>query len=165
MDTLSKQVTNEVSSVREVQRTTGIPKTSVFHILQDVFNLCPYKLQSLNQFLPNGTAKGKEFVRWALMKASSDAQWLVNILWTGEAHFSLHGTVNTHNCRIWAQGNPNAYTGEPLCSIRVTFLVWLHFVHYFELFFLWGALWKRVMEAMLSYWRLLFENAKGKNNT
>lgn len=87
MDTLNKQVTNEVSSVRKVQKTTGIPKTSVFRILHDVLNLCPYKLQSLNQFLPNVTAKGKEFVWWALMKASSDAQWLVNVLWTGEAPF------------------------------------------------------------------------------
>ncbi|GFW55162.1 DUF4817 domain-containing protein [Trichonephila clavipes] len=43
-----------------------------------------------------------------------------NILWTDENHFSLHGDVNNHNCRIWATSNPHKYTQKPLHSPKVT---------------------------------------------
>ncbi|GFT29463.1 uncharacterized protein TNCV_2116661 [Trichonephila clavipes] len=49
-----------------------------------------------------------------------DPTWVFNILWTDEAHFSLHGEVNNHNCRIWATSNPREYTQKPLHSPKVT---------------------------------------------
>ncbi|GFY03502.1 uncharacterized protein TNCV_3211391 [Trichonephila clavipes] len=49
-----------------------------------------------------------------------DPTWVFNILWTDEAHFSLHGDVNNHNCRIWATSNPREYTQKPLHSSKVT---------------------------------------------
>ncbi|GFV01308.1 DUF4817 domain-containing protein [Trichonephila clavipes] len=49
-----------------------------------------------------------------------DPTWVFNILWTDEAHFSLHGDVNNHNCRIWATSNPREYTQKPLHSPKVT---------------------------------------------
>ncbi|GFX59364.1 DUF4817 domain-containing protein [Trichonephila clavipes] len=42
------------------------------------------------------------------------------LTWTDEAHFSLHGDVNNHNCRIWATSNPSEYTQKPLHSPKVT---------------------------------------------
>ncbi|GFX82163.1 uncharacterized protein TNCV_4398221 [Trichonephila clavipes] len=49
-----------------------------------------------------------------------DPTWVFNILWTDEAHFSLHGDVNNHNCRIWATSNPSEYTQKLLHSPKVT---------------------------------------------
>ncbi|GFV54609.1 uncharacterized protein TNCV_3578631 [Trichonephila clavipes] len=49
-----------------------------------------------------------------------DPTWAFNILWTDEAHFSLHGDVNNHNCRIWVTSNPREYTQKPLHSPKVT---------------------------------------------
>ncbi|GFT82867.1 DUF4817 domain-containing protein [Trichonephila clavipes] len=49
-----------------------------------------------------------------------DPTWVFNILWTDEAHFSLHGDVNNHNCRIWATSNSREYTQKPLHSPKVT---------------------------------------------
>ncbi|GFU35803.1 uncharacterized protein TNCV_1083631 [Trichonephila clavipes] len=49
-----------------------------------------------------------------------DPTWGFNILWTDEAHFSLHGDVNNHSCRIWATFNPHEYTQKPLHSPKVT---------------------------------------------
>ncbi|GFV18943.1 DUF4817 domain-containing protein [Trichonephila clavipes] len=46
--------------------------------------------------------------------------WVFNILWTGEAPFSLHGDVNNHYCRIWATSNPRECTQKPLHSPKVT---------------------------------------------
>ncbi|GFU14447.1 hypothetical protein TNCV_4866981 [Trichonephila clavipes] len=43
---------------------------------------------------------------------------------TNGAHFSLHGEVNTHNCRLWATSNPCVYTDKPL--IPPYSVVWVH---------------------------------------
>ncbi|GBL79723.1 hypothetical protein AVEN_18246-1 [Araneus ventricosus] len=45
-----------------------------------------------------------------------------NIFWTDEAHFHIHGYVNTQNCRIWAKENPFGHLPVPLHSEKVT--VW-----------------------------------------
>ncbi|GFY05616.1 uncharacterized protein TNCV_4402831 [Trichonephila clavipes] len=55
-----------------------------------------------------------------------DPTWVFNILRTDEAHFSLLGDVNNHNCRIWATSNPREYTQKPLHSPKVT--AWCGFV-------------------------------------
>ena len=67
----------------------------------------------------------------ALAQIDRDPQWLLNIMWTDEAHFSLHGDVNTQNCRIWVTSNPHAYITKPLHSPHVT--VWCSFTASFIL--------------------------------
>ncbi|GBN12368.1 hypothetical protein AVEN_101403-1 [Araneus ventricosus] len=52
-------------------------------------------------------------------------QWLLNIMWTGVAHFSLHGDVSTQNSRIWETSNPREYLTKQLRSPHVT--VWCGF--------------------------------------
>ncbi|GBL95532.1 hypothetical protein AVEN_54133-1 [Araneus ventricosus] len=49
-----------------------------------------------------------------------DVTWPWNILLSDEAHFCLHGHVNTHNCRIWAAENPHAIQEQPLHPVKVT---------------------------------------------
>ncbi|GFV02800.1 uncharacterized protein TNCV_1592021 [Trichonephila clavipes] len=39
---------------------------------------------------------------------------LSNLLWTDKAHFTLRGSVNTHNCRIWATENSRTVVETPL---------------------------------------------------
>ncbi|GFX03746.1 uncharacterized protein TNCV_2113181 [Trichonephila clavipes] len=62
---------------------------------------------------------------------AEDDDWLSNLLWTDEAHFTLRGSVNTHNCRIWATKNYQTLTGPgtvvetPLHDEKVT--VWVGF--------------------------------------
>ncbi|KFM66509.1 hypothetical protein X975_13440, partial [Stegodyphus mimosarum] len=58
-------------------------------------------------------------------------QWLLNVMWTDEAHFSLHGDVNTQNRRIWETSNPREYQSQPLHSPHVT--VWCGFTASFIL--------------------------------
>ncbi|GFV89014.1 uncharacterized protein TNCV_4912141 [Trichonephila clavipes] len=48
-----------------------------------------------------------------------DPTWVFNILWTDEAHFSLHGDVNNHICPIWATSNPlNGWITETVNAQR-----------------------------------------------
>ena len=98
----------------------GILKISVFRILHGVLQLYPYKLQLHQQLPPDDVAKRMAFSNWALSGFEENPQWLLSILWTDEAHFSLHGTVNTHSCKIRAKENPHAYTEETLNARRVT---------------------------------------------
>ncbi|GBN83348.1 hypothetical protein AVEN_42479-1 [Araneus ventricosus] len=54
-----------------------------------------------------------------------DNAWPWNILWTGETHFHLQGSINTQNCRIWASENPFQMQPLPLHSQKVN--VWCGF--------------------------------------
>ncbi|GFU80118.1 uncharacterized protein TNCV_579981 [Trichonephila clavipes] len=56
---------------------------------------------------------------------AEDDDWLSNLLWTDEARFTLRGSVNTHNCRIWATQNPRTVVEFPLHDEKVT--VWVGF--------------------------------------
>ncbi|GFS63037.1 uncharacterized protein TNCV_3743031 [Trichonephila clavipes] len=50
---------------------------------------------------------------------AEDDDWLSNLLWTDKAHFTLRGSVNTHNCRIWATENPSLELSWKLhCTTR-----------------------------------------------
>ncbi|GFT06311.1 uncharacterized protein TNCV_1145141 [Trichonephila clavipes] len=56
---------------------------------------------------------------------AEDDDWLSNLLWTDEAHFTLRGSVKTHNCRIWATENPRTVVETPMHDEKVT--VWVEF--------------------------------------
>ncbi|GFW10851.1 DUF4817 domain-containing protein [Trichonephila clavipes] len=92
-------IASEAASVREAARR--IPPSSVRNILRRILQLYPYKLQSCHELLPPDTAQRQAFAKWAFSKMEQDPTWVFNILWTDEAHFSLHGDVNNHNCRIF----------------------------------------------------------------
>ncbi|GFU70725.1 uncharacterized protein TNCV_4224211 [Trichonephila clavipes] len=110
------------SSARKAARRLGLPPSSVHNILRRILQLYPYKLQSCPELLPADTAQREAFAKWAFSKMEQDPTWVFNILWTDEDHFSLHGEVNNHNCRIWATSNLREYTQKPLHSPKVTAL-------------------------------------------
>ena len=103
METLASESAAGTSSAREAGRRLCLSPSSVQNILHGVLNQYPYKLQSCHELLPSDTVEREAFGRcWALSKIEQYSSWVFYILWTYEAHFSLHGDVNTHNCRIWA---------------------------------------------------------------
>jgi hypothetical protein len=131
IETLATDSTAGTSSAREAARRLGLSPSSVRNILHGILDLYPYRLQSCHEILPTDTVLREEFARWAFSKIERNPTWVFNILWTDEAHFSLHGNVNTHNCRIWATCNPREYTQHPLHSPKVT--VWCGFTGSFIL--------------------------------
>ncbi|GFS78317.1 uncharacterized protein TNCV_3172451 [Trichonephila clavipes] len=120
MEAIASEAASGTSSAREAARRLGLPPSSVRNILRRILQLYPYKLQSCHELLPADTAQREAFAKWAFSKMEQDPTWVFNILWTDEAHFSLHGDVNNHNCRIWATSNPREYTQKPLHSPKVT---------------------------------------------
>ncbi|KFM61629.1 hypothetical protein X975_19447, partial [Stegodyphus mimosarum] len=57
-----------------------------------------------------------------LIRYEEDRKWLLWILWTDEAHFSLTENVNSKNCVHWGDENPHDVSPAPLHKAKVT--VW-----------------------------------------
>ncbi|GFX46273.1 uncharacterized protein TNCV_1372151 [Trichonephila clavipes] len=76
----------------------------------------------LQELKPHDDTLRIGFANFVLSKISEDDTWIQKILWTYEAHFTLSGSVNAYNCRIWGTSNEYAKREKPLHSDYVT--VW-----------------------------------------
>ncbi|GFX77515.1 uncharacterized protein TNCV_4025651 [Trichonephila clavipes] len=99
METVAGSSMHGEVSARAVARRTGIPYTTVWFALRRTLRCYPYKIHRHHELLPGDS--------------------------TDEAHFTLRGSVNTHNCRIWATENPRTVVETPLHDEKVT--VWVGF--------------------------------------
>ncbi|GFY19963.1 uncharacterized protein TNCV_2146561 [Trichonephila clavipes] len=120
MEAIASEAASGTNSAREAARRLGLPPSSVRNILRRILQLYPYKLQSCHELFPADTAQREAFAKWAYSKMEQDPTCVFIILWIDEAHFSLHGDVNNHNCPIWATSNPREYTQKPFHSSKVT---------------------------------------------
>ncbi|GFS87703.1 uncharacterized protein TNCV_2942791 [Trichonephila clavipes] len=111
--------------LQRVRLCTGIPYTTVWLALRRTLRCYPYKIHRHHELLPGDSVNRRAFAVWAFQKMAEDDDWLSNLLWTDEAHLTLQGSVNTHNCRIWATENPRTVMETPLHDEKVT--VWVGF--------------------------------------
>ena len=69
-----------------------------------------------NQVLQDGDSEvRKTFALQFLVRVLIKVDWPWNILWSGEAQFSLNGQINIHSYRIRARENPHATNEQPFC--------------------------------------------------
>ncbi|GFT86357.1 RNA-directed DNA polymerase from mobile element jockey [Trichonephila clavipes] len=125
METVAGSSMHGEVSARAVARRTGFPYTTVWLALRRTLRCYPYKIHRHHELLPGDSVNRRAFAVWAFQKMAEDDDWLSNLLWTDEAHFTLRGSVNTHNCRIWATENPRTVVETPLHDEKVT--VWVGF--------------------------------------
>lgn len=101
------EVENDPStSLRAIERATGIPKS----IAQRILKRCdyhPYHVQRVQNLLPRDYAPRIEFCRTMLAKIREDPQFLNKILWTDESTFKKDGYLNLHNLHGWHIENPH----------------------------------------------------------
>jgi len=110
------------TSVRKVAAEVGtISKTSAHKVIRHNLKLYPYKLQVAHALEPADKPKRCEFARWLL----NNQDIISDILWSDEAYFSIEGTINTHNCRIWTDVKPTACISKSLHSPKLC--VWMGF--------------------------------------
>ncbi|GBM77345.1 hypothetical protein AVEN_2177-1 [Araneus ventricosus] len=81
------------------------------------------------ELVPADLPKREAFALQFLDRIEVDNTWPWYIFWTDEAHFHLHGSVNTQNCRIWSRENPIQMQPLPLHSQKLT--VWCQFTEAF----------------------------------
>jgi len=92
---LSKENVHNVNSAREVARRLSKPYSTVTKILRKTLKLYPYHLKRVHELLPQDTDTRLDFALKCLAEIDTSPLWLPNIFWTDEAHFHLHGGVNT----------------------------------------------------------------------
>ncbi|GFT86950.1 uncharacterized protein TNCV_301941 [Trichonephila clavipes] len=119
MEAIASEAASGTNSAREAARRLGLPPSSSRNILRRILQLYTYKLQSCHELCKQIPHRVKH-LRSGPSKMEQDPTRVFNILWTDEAHFSLHGDVNNHNCPIWATSNPREYTQKPFHSPKVT---------------------------------------------
>ncbi|XP_076305614.1 uncharacterized protein LOC143222676 [Tachypleus tridentatus] len=92
-------------SIRQTDRETGIPKSSVHRMLKRIHwkSFIPALVHALNE---DDLDQRVEFYEWYLVKSAEDAQFPNKIAWSDEATFKLNGLVNRYNCTYWAPQNP-----------------------------------------------------------
>ncbi|GFU85802.1 uncharacterized protein TNCV_2036331 [Trichonephila clavipes] len=109
-------------SVHRVAKALDLPRSAVQEIMRNILRYYPYKLQLVQELLPDDFETRHLFSLQFLARLEADPEWPWNILWTVETHFHLDGSVNTQNCRIWETDNPHSTLQVPLHSPKVT--VW-----------------------------------------
>jgi hypothetical protein len=109
-------------STREISKQTALSSSTVWRIMRNQLNLYPYKLKWVHELKPDDYLQRQTFAEYCISEMNDDSNWLNKILWTDEAHFYLHGNVNTRDCIIWAEERPNTVLSRPLHDEKVT--VW-----------------------------------------
>ncbi|GIY02606.1 hypothetical protein CDAR_462751 [Caerostris darwini] len=109
VESMSAVAAHGECSAREVSRQTGVSYGSVWKALRITLKRHPYKLQHKQELKPPDFDSRRGFANLVFNKMEEQHDWLHTVLWTDEAHFTLSGAINTHNCLVWITENPHAF--------------------------------------------------------
>lgn len=94
------------TSVRAIEASTGVPKSTAHRILQaEKFH--PYHVQRVQGLLPRDYPARLAFCRRMLRMHGEDPQFFNKILWSDESTFKKDGYMNLHNLHEWHVENPH----------------------------------------------------------
>ena len=84
-------------SLRRCSQELGPSRSSVHRILKNDLQLYPYRIQIKQTLTQNDMAKRVEMCQWFESKIEENPEFLQNVWFSDEAHFSLSGHVNSKN--------------------------------------------------------------------
>lgn len=93
-------------SVRAISRRTGVSATTAWRILHQG-GYHPYHVSLHQSFQPEDYNKRVDFCNWVLNTTEETPNFVDNVIWTDEAHFSRNSQVNLHNAHFWSRSNPH----------------------------------------------------------
>ena len=109
-------------SLRKRSQVFDISKDTLARAMKEDIGLYPYRIQTKHQLTQRDKTQRLEMCQVVLDKAESSGTF-INMLWTSdEAHFDLHGRVNSKTNVFWGSHRPDIVAEKPLHSERVT--VW-----------------------------------------
>lgn len=114
-------IANPHSSLTWAANVDNLPSRSSIHRILKDEKFHPYKLQLRQELKPVDRDKRVEHAI-SMLDLIDSSSFLDNVLFSDEAHFHKHGSVNKQDFRYWCQENPRWYREAPLHSPRVT--VW-----------------------------------------
>lgn len=93
-------------STRDIARDSGISQSSVVQILK-LQKFHPYHIHLHQELHGNDFQNRITFCRWALQRIHADRNFFAHVLFSDEATFTNHGSVNRHNMHYWSVENPH----------------------------------------------------------
>lgn len=96
------------TSVRVIQRRTGISKSTAHAILKR-YQLHPYHVQRVQTLLPRDHLPRLQFCREMLRRLRRDPGFFNRILWSDESTCKRDGYLNMHNLHSWNFENPRLF--------------------------------------------------------
>ncbi|GFY23138.1 DUF4817 domain-containing protein [Trichonephila clavipes] len=118
-----KSAVNAQSQTSEFARIKFLYRQAILTALSKKYSIMhyfPYKIRLTQELLDRDKPQCLLFTVNFRNRMSVYLLWTWNILRSDEAHFYHNGTVNTHNCHIWAKENTRILTEDPLQSPKVT---------------------------------------------
>lgn len=118
---------NPQISIRQIERQTGMPKSTVGRIFKKV-KYYAYHITLTQALTPADCVARVQFCQWALNRIHQDADFFQYVLFSNEATFRNDGHLNRHNCHYWSEVNPHWF--RPIDhQHRWSINVWCGIVH------------------------------------
>lgn len=109
-------------SVRKRAQSLGLKKDTCWRIVREDMKLFPYRIQTHQVLVATDKIKRKDMASKLIEKAKKSPMFLKRLWTSDEAHFHLHGRVNSKNNIFWGSSKPDHVATAPLHSPKVT--VW-----------------------------------------
>jgi hypothetical protein len=106
IEVLQSFVENPHTSIRKTSQQCDISKSTVQTTLKK-YNYHPFKIRLVQELSENDYNKRMEFCEEMMRRFDGDNNFFNWIVFSDEATFELHGSVNRHNCRYWSDENPH----------------------------------------------------------
>jgi hypothetical protein len=100
-------------STRSVAKEDGMPSASSVHRILKEAHFHPYKMQVHQVLTHQMRVRRVAHAQAQLHHIETDPGYLQCLLFSDEAHFSIHGDVNHHNFRYWDNINPHWCREKP----------------------------------------------------
>ena len=97
-----------------------LSRSSVHRILKNDLQLYPYRIQIKQTLTQNDMTKRVEMCQWFQSKIEENRNFLQNVWFSDEAHFSLSGHVNSKNSVFWGSQVPHEVLQRSLHSVKCT---------------------------------------------
>ena len=116
----NRVVRNPKKSLRKRSQELSLSRSSVHRILKNDLQLYPYRIQIKQTLTQNDMAKRVEMCQWFESKIEENPDFLQNVWFSDEAHFSLSGHVNSKKSVFWGSQAPDEVLQRPLHSVKCT---------------------------------------------
>ena len=97
-----------------------VSRSSVHRNLKNDLQLYPYRIQIKQTLIQNDVTKRVEMCHWFGSKIEENRDFLQNVWFSDEAHFSLSGHVNNKNSVFWGSQAPHKVLQRSLHSVKCT---------------------------------------------
>lgn len=112
VDVVEQEVLRDPStSVRAIERRTGIAKSTAHRILKRL-KYHPYHIQKVQSLLTRDYAPRVNFCRRMIEIHRQDPNFFNRILWSDESSCKKDGYTNLHNLHSWRTSNPHLIREE-----------------------------------------------------